>query len=183
MGLDSYIFKIRKVNNPEQYNGKNRQSWPDNIIGVSLKNGVQPEFKAIAHLLSKISTKEKVWDLDKIYNDYFDGCDKNSLQIVMITGRAHHFSAKKNGETVNAVLENTQEEYIKERIVATGIFEESEVAYWRKDYDIQKVIYRNDERTDNTTYVPLTRKMYDEIVKLCGKQFEFEEDLYYFEWY
>ncbi len=183
MGLDSYIFKIRKVNNPEQYDGKDRQSWPDNTIGVSLENGVQPEFAAIAHLLSKISTKEKVWDLDKIYKDYFDGCDRDSMQITMIYGKEHHFRAKKGGETVSAVLENTQEEYIKERMAAMGIFEETRIAYWRKDYDIQRVIYRNDNRADNTTYIPLTREMYDEIVKLCGKRFEFEEDLYYFEWY
>lgn len=96
----------------------------------------------------------------------------------------------REGEELKSVTIKTSEileRYIKKQIVDAYIWEEEELQYWRKNYDVQDFIY-NEVEADNCKYCLLSTDIQTKLVETYGADFEIkapteESAIFYWEWY
>ena len=184
MGLDMYVFKMRKANLEDRVYtigelselGVSYVSVEDAMRNMDLYTQLLP------YTIKREVTAE-FYDVQKIIEDYNlpknAGIGMISYDKIVVSGTAN------NGEYVRQEVtrEEIEEKYTLVKTDPYYIWESEEVAYWRKHYDLQDWIYDALGDVDNTKYCYLP----EEIVKEINKEFKecipVEPDLFYWEWY
>lgn len=172
MGLDMYIYGIKEINEkdiPENIT----EEWLDNN-GYSYvqryEDDDEDEFDKMYHDLYDYSVMKDVIftdiDYDKIYKDY--KLPKNAVLSGLKSGGTFIFQYGKYGELSKEVTISDEElkKYDKQVIRKALIYKYDELAYWRKEYDLQDLIYNE---YNGEIYNCGFHKIDDELMKKINK--------------
>lgn len=192
MGLDMYVFRIRRVNL------NNRIYSHDEIDALNLTtctvDGFERAGSAMEQLrpyASKIQVVNDYYNLEQIIQDY--KLPANS-HIGMISGSGITVSGRdSNGQRVSADISSAEinSKYIISKTEDAYAWNSQQVAYWRKHYSLQEMFYDLIGDVENCGYYKLSREMiealYDEYAEDVGAiPLEDATDdvaLFYHEWY
>lgn len=197
MGLDMYCYRVYKLNEKDLETIKNLQSESEyEEHGFSLFNRPHEyDIEGISKLfdlnpyVTTVNVKEEFIDLSKMKID-FDIPDDANLVGESYGDKFDFIFSNKTG--FRTKLEFTEEEfkkYLFEEEVECYVCKMEEVAYWGKNYDLQKEMHRlYSSYILNCGYYILNEEMYEAMIKDGGlSSFENFEDensaLFYHEWY
>ena len=184
MGLDQYIYRIRK---PKM---ENRAYTTDEIDTLDLRYVFVDDAernKNLYHALLLYAVKRdyttQFYNLEKIAEDYNM---PSKIVPTMFSADAIGFTGyKENGDSVYHKIssEEVEKKYIITKTLPAYFWEEEEISYWRKNYELQDWM-----NVENIEYVLLNANL---IHKLNNRFWEDipEEDpgedeaLFYWEWY
>lgn len=184
MGLDMYIYKVRKCDDFDLANFH---------IRVSKCTGEDAELiQQIMPYLTQVEHLTDLYDFDKIAADY--GLDRETIYLYMLssedeteTGFIDH-----NGKRAIIKNEDIDAKYTVQKILPYYICTMEEIAYWGKAYDLQDAIHKAcDEVIENCGYYRVTSAMRRAILnRKAGKDGlkvpvnEFTgKNVFYHEWY
>lgn len=194
MGLDQWLYKIKELPAEEcaRLNGTHTDNFPDNVLWFEAKNVENYDNAGmvadIFPCLTKINALSTFYDIEKMKAD--NGIPENAR----ITGQCYGG----NGENTFSFRWSTStgdrhktvtfgsDEYLIEKERPVYVCYYSEQKYWRKDYDVQEVVYANYVAPDDSGkgiencgyYV-----MDDYILGIIAPELKGEEDIFYHEWY
>lgn len=189
MGLDMYIYRIKKAKlEDREYTAKELRE-----LGLSFttKECVYENANLYAQLLP-YTVERKVSDefinKEKIIEDY--NLPKNSRIWMRSYEGIKLCGTDDNGNDIDQYVtrEEIEKKYVKTETESYFIWDESEVAYWRKHYDLQDWIYDAIDGVDNTGYYILDAETIREINRVFEESIPREdptdeEALFYWEWY
>lgn len=197
MGLDMYCYRVSRLNEKDLETIKNLQYESEyDKYGFSLFNrpsehdidGIS-QLSDLSPYVNTVMVKEEFIDLSKMKTD-FDIPDDADI-VGESYGDKYGFIFSNNlGFRVG--LEFTDEEfkrYIYEEEVECYVCKMDEVAYWRKNYDLQNEMHRlSNSDILNCGYYILNEDMYEAMIRDGGldssENFEDENSaLFYHEWY
>lgn len=189
MGLDQYIYRVKKPNIQDKvYTSDELRRMDLSKISVEDFKNNPVLYEDLRPYVVKRDVECKFYDLKKIVSDY--GLPQNS-SIWMYSMKGIEISGTtKNGERVNKAIstEEIEAKYVKTEILPYYIWEEEEVEYWRKHYDLQEWIYNNIYEVENTAYCILSTDLIKQLNKRFNEDIPVEEPteesaLFYWEWY
>ena len=187
MGLDQYIFRIKKANLEDRI-------WDTNELKergctyayTGADDGLSKDAPVIQYA-QKLDVRFECYDTKKIIADYnlpedsrIDWSMLNSIRLI----------GHRDGETIRQEITNDEvkEKYTVNRVIPCYVWSEDEIAYWRKCYELQDWIYENVEGAGNCEYCLLDAEQISIINAECDADIP-EEDptdevgYFYWEWY
>lgn len=183
MGLDQYIFRVRKLYMPEG----TFTSEEINERGLTYRDVEYVEermhlYKDLMPYMDKRMVTDKFLNIEKIERDYH----VTNVNWYGFTGNVYNFHAiddSGNRKRIDIVGEIIEDKYTLFKTFEAYIWYKEEVHYWRKNYDLQDWI-----NGDNLQYTIL----FDEHINYINDNFNAdipalnpteEEALFYWEWY
>lgn len=184
MGLDMYIYKVRrpkldttKVFEHDELRGYSR---------ISVEDAKDEGIDSLIPYCQVVTQKVEYYDTDKLGKE-------RKLQDVRSWhwyGEGVSFSGRdRNGtrQEFDLTEEEISKNYTLTKEEQMYVWEEQEVYYWRKAYDIQKFVYEN-YPVQNLGYYKLSTEFIKELNKKFDEGVEcWEPDdakaLFYHEWY
>lgn len=193
MGLDSYVYRIKK---PEAM--ESRVYSRDEIRQLGLSSFATEDTKdnpLAADLLAytvKVRVNEAFLNMEKVRKDYhlsdaahaYGWNGDGSIEIMDDAGGQYR--------TLKLTSQEIKDRYTLMQVVEYNVFYEETVAYWRKNYDVQSFFYDHIERLENTGYYRLDEELLrefnecspdDDWGKLPVEAPTDESALFYWEWY
>jgi hypothetical protein len=184
MGLDQYIYRIRK---PKL---ENRAYTADEIeelhLSKALAKNVEANkrfYAALLHYAVKRDYTAEYFNVEKMITDYNLPQDSH---ITMIGGGCIGLTGyDKYGNPIcqKISIEEVEAKYIVTKTYPAYFWEEDEVEYWRKNYDLQEYMC-----AENTQYVMLDANLITRINERFGCAIPLvepneNEAMFYWEWY
>ena len=190
MGLDQFVVKVKKpLLNKRQYTSKELSSHGLNYVSVSNFESKISLYEELLPYVSKTNVECEFYDVDKMIADYnlpndsYIWCRWGNGNIIM-RGSTY------KGERVDCHFSNAEvkEKYIYTKIEPYYCWEEEEVQYWRKNYDLQDWMYENIDGVNNCGYSVLDLDAISEINDLFDADLPAVKPtearaLFYHEWY
>ena len=189
MGLDMYLYKIKKIEDASRYNGRAEEDIPFTVFNISENDpDFEPLFGQIADYLYPVSIDVEEFDEEKFTADF--GIEPDDYQVSFCYG----FDGAEFGYNSGKIIKLEPSEYIayfrrviRERLIA----DLDEVAYWRKEYDLQEDIHEAcGVQIENCGYYPLNDDMWEAIQRHDPDQYnnvylwnEGDSVIVYHEWY
>lgn len=182
MGLDIWLFKIRKTKK-DLSNVKTLDDIRQLGLNSFTEKGVKPSYMyddLIPYCVEVMCENDYI-DIDKIKKTY--GLEDIYSESI---GGIYSF-VDKNGKKISLTSDEIKDNFTVTRQEATYVFEEENVYYWRKRYDIQDLFYES-YQVENCGYTEVDietlehiQKEYDEglIIPELGD----DEAVFYHEWY
>ena len=182
MGLDQAIYRISR---PKL---ENRTFKRDELgdYELCIESEADETVLAVIPYAAKRKVEFEFIDIEKLYKD------KNipSRACLGYCSPEEYKYTWKDGEEFKSVTVKTKEileKYIKKQIVDAYIWEQEELQYWRKNYDVQDYIY-DETDADNCKYCLIRTDIQRELINNYNADFEVEENtedsgIFYWEWY
>ena len=189
MGLDQYVFRVKKAELEDREYTTNELSGLD-VNYVSAKNVEENEefYAQILPYAIKRDVSYLTYDVDNMISDY--NLPSNSRIWMSCYDRIEFCGTDENGERVTKVItrEEIEEKYTLVETEPHYIWDQKEIAYWRKNYDLQDWVYDALDNVDNTKYCILNKDTIREINRAFGEHLPLREPtkrsaLFYWEWY
>lgn len=190
MGLDQYIYRISKPNLENKIYTAEEVSAIVNLNRVSVTD-FEGDVYLVGQLKPYVVKRDiecKFYDVEKMIADY--NLPKDSHIWSYGAGRIIIGGTDENGERINQEISNDEirEKYTTTDTLPHYIWEQEEVKYWRKHYDLQDWIYENIDEVDNTAYCMLDAELVEDLNETFGEGIPVEEPteesaLFYWEWY
>lgn len=140
MGLDMWIYGIKDISNDEIPDNM-PESWYINNDYKLIDKYEEDEFDKLFHDMYKYSVVRNViytiTDFDKIKKEY--GINEKAYLCFMGHGKIG-FQYKKSYKEI-AIEQDELDKYDKEITREALVYKADELAYWRKEYDLQDLIY------------------------------------------
>lgn len=188
MGLDQYIFRIKKAELSERLYTSEELSTMDlnKIPAEDFDNDMYKQLKPYA---VKRDVLCKFYDVKKMIEDYNlpNGSRIWSYCGDQITIGGYGINNQRVDQTITR--DEIDRKYTKTEIIPHYIFSTEEVWYWRKNYDLAEWLSDNMKQPpENTGYYKLTKT----LVKRINSKFKTEipeesatkeSALFYWEWY
>lgn len=185
MGLDMYVFRVQTPSlDPQKVYA--RDELQDYVV-LPPQRAALVLYQQVLPYAQKLRVVNSYYDLEKISADHHM-TDASIVGItpleIWVAGQVAGVSA-----TVTIRSEQIRAHYTIDREEECFVFKREKVAYWRKDYDLQELIYDVlAENIENTGYYLLTEEA---VVAINGygdqycQWFEPTETsaLFYWEWY
>ena len=185
MGLDMWLRKVQKPEMDLSSIKTVEDASNAGLTYIEKENLDTPAYEDLKdYVVTRTLAVEKI-DLKKIMNDY---------DLDVIVGRSKcrdnfGFSAK-NGKKATISKKEMEEKYVFTEQQEFGLFQEEEVYYWRKAYDIQDFFYER-HNVENCGYHAISKydieylnEVFDEEVPTdCVDELNENEALFYHEWY
>ena len=189
MGLDQNIYRVSK---PNIANGV---YTAETISTMGLCKASVEEFENDKRLLCQLmpyvvkrDVECQFYDVEKMLSDY--NLPKNSYIWSYGGGGITISGTDENGDRVDQRISDAeiQEKYVKTETLPHYIWDQDEVKYWRKNYDLQDWVYENVDGVDNTAYCILSTELINEINYMFDANIPVEAPteesaLFYWEWY
>lgn len=180
MGLDQYIFRVKKLNlEDREYTSEEIEN-----LGYSkaFVDEAADEYDLIEQLIPYTATRQvscKFINNAKIRKDYNLPDD---IHVNMYSSDGIMFG------DVLIPLNVVGEKYTVTQTKPCYIWKTEEEAYWRKNYDLQEWIYETLENVQNTGYYLLDAEIINELNETFNENIPDEdptdeEALFYWEWY
>ena len=137
MGLDQYIYRIRKP----QLEERTYTSSELSSLGLSFTSAIDFEtntnlYKSLTPYTTKRDVQHELYDTERMIADY--NLPSNSYIWYQAHDSIQIAGTNENGERINQVIshEDVENKYIKTEIALYYIWEEDEEWYWRKNWDL-----------------------------------------------
>lgn len=193
MGLDMYMYRAKKLNEAEVKSliGKHAQKIAEESdYTYFTKNEVldDPELAELMPMLTTVTMKNTFINMEKIRKD-------NEIpEDAYIAGSS--YSNKGNSYSFRNDSGFHKEVSLPEDVLQTYLFDADEeylvchmeeVAYWRKEYDVQDFIHENIEADIlNCGYYEVSQELLDRLYDMGEVEelyCEDDEKIFYHEWY
>jgi hypothetical protein len=189
MGLDQYVYRVKKPSLEK------RVYTSDEISKLGLSSVLVREVERCKDLFAQLipyavkrDIRSEFIDTKKIIDDY--NLPKNSHIGMMGGGEMTLCGYDSDGNRISHTvgMAEIEKKYTVTEVNPGYIWEETEVKYWRKNYELQDLIYELIEGVDNTGYYMLSA----EIIRIINKRFgahitpkdpTSRSALFYWEWY
>ena len=189
MGLDQYIYRIKKLELSERlYTSEELGAMDLNKIVVEDFENHKELYGQLEPYAVKRDVLCKLYDIEKMIADY------------NLPGNSHIWRYCGNEITISGYDANNQRidqtisydeinrKYTKTEIIPYYLFSTEEVCYWRKHYDLQDWVYENIDNVDNTAYCILDTGLIQDLNEIFDADIPVEEPtdesaLFYWEWY
>ena len=189
MGLDQYVYRIEKVNLEDRvYTSKELRELGFSFAEVRNVNEYLECYADLLPYTIQRNVSSEFYDIEKMIADY--NLPSNSHIWMQSYNKIALGGYTDNGERVEQEItrEEIEEKYTVTKILPYYIWKESEVEYWRKNYDLQDWVYDELDNVDNTKYCILGKEVIREINRLFGECLPLREPtkesaLFYWEWY
>lgn len=143
MGLDMWMYGIKDISNEDIPDGMS-QSWYEEENGYKLitRYDDDDDFEQMFHDMYDYSVERNVeyseTDFDKVKKDY--GIKKEAY-ISYFGGSKIGFSCRDYYKEID-ITQDELDKYEKKVFHKALVYKADELAYWRKEYDLQDLIYR-----------------------------------------
>ena len=141
MGLDMWIYGIKDISNEDIPDGMPESWYEKNGYRLITHYDDDDDFEQMFHDMYAYSAEKNVEyveiDFDKIKEDY--GIKKEA-HLSYFWHNTVGFSYKDYYKKID-ISQNEWDNYEKKVFHKTLIFKGDELAYWRKEYDLQDLIY------------------------------------------
>lgn len=190
MGLDQYIFRIKKLELSDRlYTTEDISKMGLNRVSVEDFTKHQDMYKQLEPYAVKRDIVCQLYDVEKMIADYnlpsnsciWRYCGDN------ITIGGYNVDGNRVDQTITC--DEIDRKYTKTEIIPHYIFATEEVWYWRKNYDLAEWLSVNMKNLiENTGYYKLTKT----LIKRINSKFKTtipeesatkESALFYWEWY
>ena len=166
MGLDMWIYGIKDISNEDIPDGMPESWYEKNSYKLITHYDDDNDFEQMFHDIYAYSAEKNVeyneTDYDKIKEDY--GIKKEA-DISYFGHNTIGFSCKDYYKKID-ISQDELDNYEKKVFHKALIFKGDELAYWRKEYDLQDLIY-NEYNGD--VYNGGFHKIDDELMKKINK--------------
>lgn len=189
MGLDMYVYKVRKAElEDREYTTKELSDLNLSYVCVEDEYNVSDLYAQLLPYTIKRNASAECYDIEKMIADFNLPSNSHigmlSYEMIVLYGTTD------GGRYVRQEIfrEDIENKYTITKTSAYYIWEQEEVEYWRKHYDLQDWIYDTLENVDNTGYYILNANVIAELNKKFNECLP-EEDptdesaLFYWEWY
>ena len=191
MGLDSYVYRIRRAKPLE-----NRTYTPDELrefdLDYFLKD--EPDEELVKQLMpycQEVQVRSSWVDVRKICEEY--GLSNDSY-VCMQRGNGDigiTDPAKKENSYTAISAKEIEAKFLLERTLPYCVYRSEEVAYWRKNYSVQDFFYENLDHVENTGFYLLDADVLTDFNLAFGDSLgglpvaapTDEQALFYHEWY
>ena len=184
MGLDMFMFKVRKLSDKEvaSLSGKNTQIFTNDILFFTKKDvekeDTQDMLRDLKPYLTMIPAVTSFYDVEKIK------ADNDIPAEAMIGMRCHERNNTmrftfywKDGRKEVSFADT---DYVIDENVEVYACHHEEIRYWRKNYELQNKIYENyDGEIENCGYYALN----EEFLKELFPRRKYFDGILYHEWY
>ena len=177
MGLDSYVYKIKKI--AKEIDIETLEQLKRSGYGYVTKDSSLT--RQLETYATEITLPIDEIDIDKIIKDY----DLGKITGRSIVNKRYTFTGVKNSVTFDD--DNKIDKYLIETPKQFLIFKSEDVAYWRKDYNISSYIQEH-YPNENTEYVEIELGDLETIKEYFDSELNVPsldegEGLFYWEWY
>ena len=164
MGLDMWMYGIKDISNENIPDGMPESWYEENGYKLITHYDDDKDFEQMFHDMYAYSAEKNVeygeTDYDKIKEDY--GIKKEA-RISSFCGNTIGFSCKDYYKEID-ITHDELDKYEKKVFHKALIFKGDELAYWRKEYDLQDLIYNEyDGQIYNCGFHRLTKTMMTKI--------------------
>ena len=164
MGLDMWMYGIKDISNENIPDGMPESWYEENGYKLITHYDDDNDFEQMFHDMYAYSAERNVeyseTDFDKVKEDY--GIKKEA-RISYFCGNAIGFSCKDYYKEIDITQEEL-DKYEKKVFHKAWIFKGDELAYWRKEYDLQDLIYNEyNGQIYNCGFHRLTKTMMTKI--------------------
>lgn len=171
MGLDMYLYKIQKpMENTEQLSKMGYENIHKKYYIITENDETPPNFQSIIKFTTKIKTKQKYTDCDKLKrNNNIPVSARLIASYSQQQGTITHIFQEENMDEPKSVTLPTEQlnaEYTAYKDITAYVFDTEEIGYWRKEYDLREDIHAAcDIPIKNCGYYPITNEMWNTIEK------------------
>ena len=141
MGLDMWMYGIKDISNDEIPDNMPESWYEENGYKLITHYDDDNDFEQMFHDMYAYSAERNVeyseTDFDKVKEDY--GIKKEA-HISFFGGNTIGFSCKDYYKEID-ITQDELDKYEKKVFHKALIFKADELAYWRKEYDLQDLIY------------------------------------------
>lgn len=186
MGLDMSIYRCSRpiVDDTRIYD---REELPGIIL--SEEDIGEDMYAQLAPYCEKVRMLNSYYDMEKIRKDY-GFSDHAYISMLSSDGIKVSDDCSSKSKEVNLSAKEIKEKYVLDKIEMCYYTSAEEVAYWRKNYDIQDWFHNNLSSTvENTGYYLLDRELLEDFnEEYPNDAVQVEEPnetsaLFYWEWY
>lgn len=189
MGLDQYIFRIKKAELEERdYKADELRDMGLNFISLTAAYKNLNLYSQLLPYTIQRSVSDEFINMEKIIEDY--NLPKDSYIGMISYANIVVRGKNDNGECVEQEIyrEEIDAKYTITKTELYHIWTSEEVMYWRKHYDLQDWIYETIDDVDNTGYYILDAETIRELNREFEECIPIEEPtdesaLFYWEWY
>lgn len=182
MGLDQNIYRIRKAELEDKI-FKTDELHGYNYCPVS---ELSYEGEEIVPYTTIRKVEFEVIDIERMFAD--KGIPSRAW-LGYCSSEEYKYGWREGEESKSVTIKTSEilEKYIKKQIVDTYIWEQEELQYWRKNYNVQDFIY-DELEADNCKYCLLSTDIQRVLIDEYEAYFEVEENteesgIFYWEWY
>ena len=141
MGLDMWMYGIKDISNEDIPDGMPESWYEENGYKLITHYDDDNDFEQMFHDMCDYSTEKNVeyseTDFDKVKKDY--GIKKEAY-LSYFGGNKIGFSCKDYYKEID-ITQDELDKYEKKVFHKALVFKRDELAYWRKEYDLQNLIY------------------------------------------
>lgn len=183
MGLDQSIYRISKPELEDRVFKRNELNYY-NYCSVDENEEYLHEEILPYVVIRKVETE--MMDLEKMFAD--KGIPNHAnLGMMCSEYYKYYWEDGEERKSIEVKVSEITEKYIKTEILDMYIWEQEELYYWRKNYEVQDYIYDVVE-AENCKYCLLSTDIQRELIDTYGANFEVEENtedsgIFYWEWY
>ena len=189
MGLDQYVYKIEKTKLEERiYTSAELRELGLNFTEARNVDEYPNLYADLLPYAIKRYVSSEYYDVEKMIADY--NLPSNSHVWMQSYDKIALGGKTDDGERVQQEItrEEIEEKYTVTKTFPYYIWKESEVAYWRKNYNLQDLVYDALGNVDNTKYCILNKDIIREINREFRECLPLKEPtkrsaLFYWEWY
>lgn len=184
MGLDQYIYRIRKPKLENRaYTADEVNELHLNYVLVENVEANKGFYATLLHYAVKRDYIAEYYDVEKMITDYNLPQDSH---ITMISGGCiglTGYDEYRNPIRQEITTEEIKAKYIVTKTLPAYFWKEDEVEYWRKNYSLQEYMC-----AENTQYIMIDA----DLIKRINEKFDCaiplvnpteNEALFYWEWY
>ena len=190
MGLDQHIYRVRKPELEDRVYTSFEIDSMGNMHRIFLMD-IDEEQELIEQLMPYVVVRgvaSQFVNKTQLLKDY--NLPDNSYMSYMSSVEITYTGTDENGNRVEKTIsmQEVDEKYTTTEVLPCYIWEEEEVQYWRKHYDLQDWIYEHINGVQNTGYYMLDASMIRALNKEFGEHLPKEDPddesaLFYWEWY
>jgi hypothetical protein len=189
MGLDQYIFRVKKPNLED------RVYTHEELGNLCLHSAYLKDVAEAPELIEQLIPYAVVRNVEaqfinkaKIIEDY--NLPDNAYISYMSSVEVKYRGKDNDGNDISVTIDynEIEKKYIATEILPCYVWDAEEIQYWRKEYDLQDWIYQNINNVQNTGYYILNAEMIRELNSLFDEHLPKEDPddesaLFYWEWY
>lgn len=182
MGLDQSIYRISKPNLEDRVFTIREL----NDYYVCRVDDVDETFLEVIPYTIKRKVEYEMINIEKMFADKRI---PNHAYLSMTSSELYRYRWRDGNEdkSIDIPTKEIIEKYVKNQIFDAYIYEQEELQYWRKNYEIQDYIYMETE-ADNCKYCLLTTDIQEKLIETYDADFEVEAPteesaIFYWEWY
>ena len=164
MGLDMWMYGIKDISNEDIPDGMPESWYEKNGYKLITHYDDDSDFEQMFHDMYKYAVERNVeyseTDIEKIKDDY--GIEKKA-EVSYLGHDVIGFSYRDYYKQIS-ISKDEWDKYEKKVFHKALIFKGDEIAYWRKEYSLQELIYREyDGQIYNCGFHRLTKAMMTKI--------------------